>query len=397
MRTTVPVAVRGAPFTSPTLRILHVTKRFRPFPGGVERFVEDLAIGQAGRGHDVHVLTIDRDMVGGAEEVQPRHERFGGLEIHRVPAIGGKRKQLAIGGYERILRHLRDADVVHHHDPRFLFETALAVRRMVGRPLLFHTHGLIWHTSKYRWLKHVAMRRYYGPVMRRMVDIIIADSENDVALLAETAGLSGGPVRLLPNAINLDRFAAIRARAEPGLILVFGRIDRHKGLDRLLRVLRGVDGEWRLVVAGTGDPDLLGELAVEAGRLGIGDRITWAGRISDDELDDLLGRAALVAFPSRFEGFGLALLEAIAAGRPVLASDLPTHREILGPGLPSRIVSFEPGDRETAAAIGTALGLSSDDAMALGAVERQRAAAFGFEEYLDAIDAIYRELDLLPA
>lgn len=357
--------------------------------------MEDLAIGQVGRGHEVHVLTIDRDMVGGAVESQPAYEEFAGLQIHRVPAIGGKRKQVAVRGYDVILRQLRDADVVHHHDPRFAFETAVAVRRLAGRPLIFHTHGLIWHTSKYRWLKHVAMRRYYGPVMRRLVDIIIADSANDVALLASTASISGPQVRLLPNAINLDRFAAVRPRPEVGLILAYGRIDRHKGLDRLLHVLARVDADWRLVVAGTGEPALLRELAAETERLGIQRRVIWAGRVSDEELDDLLARARLVAFPSRFEGFGLALLEGLAAGRPLLASDLPTHREILGPELSSLIVDWDAD--EAASAVRATLDMPANVQAALGASERSRAAAFGFGDYLDGIHAIYRELGLLPA
>ena len=356
--------------------------------------MEDLATAQAERGHQVRVLTIDRDLVGGDPRRLLARETHRGVDVLRVPAVGTSRKQFATGSYEDILTSLRTADVVHHHDPRFLFELTTAVRRLTGRPVIFHTHGLIWHTDRFATLKQLASRWYYGPMLRHAVDVVIADSDADADRLAASARVEGGRVRVYRNAIDLSRFAGITRAPDSELIACFGRLDTHKGLDRLLAALPKVQLSWRLEVAGTGPDDIVKRLRDTARSLDIDDRVSWLGRISDEALDALIARAALVIFPSRSEGFGIALLEALAAGAPVLASDIPPHREVLGPELADRLADFDDPS-ELAARISAALGAREDSMVRER--ERARAETFGHGDLVDAIEALYVELGLRPA
>lgn len=374
------------------LRIVHITKRFWPFSGGVERYVEDLAREQLRRGHVPVILTPDRDLVTRSSERLPSAEYYRELRIERVPALGNARKQLPIGRFGAILRTLRWAEVVHHHDPRFLFETALLARRLLPFRLIFHTHGLILHTDSYRRLKRILLTTYYGPALRHLIDAVVADSEGDRALLDRTAGVSGDHVHLVRNAIDLTPFLPIEPEPEEGLLLVFGRIDRHKGLALLLRSLAGISRPWRLAVAGTGPDDLVAELRSLADGLGIADRVRWEGQVSDDDLRRLLGRASLVVFPSEFEGFGLALLEAMAAGRPVVANAIPTHAEILGPELAQLLVPF--ADRAATEAIAGLLDAPVNDREALGARGRARAREFDLPRLVDELEGIYAAIGL---
>lgn len=377
------------------MTILHITKRFWPFEGGVERYVGDLGAAQAAQGHRVRVLTIDRDLMGSVAGSLPPREEYRSIDVLRVPAVGTPRKQFPVGRYGLIIQALRNADVVHHHDPRFLFETAIAVRRLAGRPLIFHTHGLIWHTPQYSRLKQLAMRCYYGPLLRTCVDAIVADSVADAVLLADTGNVRGPRVHVIRNAVDVTRFSRITRRPERGLILVFGRLDTHKGLDQLLSLLGQVPGDWRLIIAGTGPADMRSGLEALASAAGISGRIAWAGRVPDADLDQLLARAWLAVFPSRFEGFGLALLEALAAGVPVLASSLPTHREILGPELASRITVFDDTP-QAASAVVDALTCSVGEAARLSRVGRSRAAQFSQGDLSDGITTLYDELGIRP-
>lgn len=380
---------------SQRLRILHVTKRFWPNTGGVERYVEDLAQQQLLRGHTPVILTPDRDLVTGLGGRLPTAEYYRGLRIKRVPAIGNARKQVPVGGLGTIFQALRWADVVHHHDPRFLFETTVLARRLMRFRLLFHTHGLILHTDAYQRLKRGLLAVYYGPVLRHLVDGVIADSEGDLALLNRAAGVSGPRVHLIPNAIDLTRFLEIEPAPEGGTLLAFGRVDRHKGLGLLLRRLAPLAGGWRLVVAGSGPAPLIGELRSLADELGIADRVSWEGQVSDAALKTLLARASIVVFPSEFEGFGLALLEAMAAGRPVIASAIPTHAEVLGPALPELLVHF--GDAEATKKIASLLAAPADEREALGARARERSLAFNLPRLVDQVEDLYQALGVSPS
>ena len=106
------------------------------------------------------------------------------------------------------------------------------------------------------------------------------------------------------------------------------------------------------------------------------------GRVSPDELVDLYRRASALVFPSRYEGFGQPVLEALACGCPVACSDLPPLREVAG----DAAVYLEPDDPESIAA-----GVREAIARG-GASGPQRAARFTWDETARRHDAVYREL-----
>jgi alpha-1,3-mannosyltransferase len=374
------------------LRILHVTKRFRPYSGGVERYVEDLATRQCANGHSLVILTQNRDLVTGIPGRLATSERFGGLGVERVPVVGNARKQFPVGRYARVVQLFRWADVVHIHDPRFLFETSVALRLLTGTPLIFHTHGLIFHTSRFRWLKRLAQRIYYGPLLSHCVDMTIAGSDGDASLLTTYGGPPGGRLAVIPNAVDLTRYLELPDRTDQNLILSFGRIDTHKGLATLLEAVHTISRPWRLVVVGSGPAPLVAELKAKAQTLGIASRVEWAGRVDDATLLGLLGRAAVAVFPSTFEGFGLALLEALAAGRVVIANDLPTHRQILGTSLADSITNF--GSTAASGAIENALSLTPDQRSRLTSTGRERARLFDEQSLCQQIDDVYEQLSI---
>ena len=374
------------------LRILHVSKRYWPFVGGVERYVRDLAVAQRRAGHDVRVLTIDHDVLGVVTERLPRREAHEGIDVWRVHAVGGQRKQVLAEWPSEVLRQVRRADVIHHHDPRFLLETVLTVAGLARRPVIFHTHGMILHTRAYYRLKRLVLRGYYGPLLSVGTAAIVAGSQADATLMAEYCGIGADRVRLFLNAIDLERYGRIDRRPAAGRLLCFGRIDVHKGLDRLLDVLAAVPGSWQLDVAGEGPRTVVELLRRRAATLGLAERVTWHGRVSDENLDELLAQAALVLFPSRFEGFGLALVEALAAGCPVLASEIPSHREILASGLPDRLLDFDSPDASRRLAAVLATGVA--DPSGTTAVFRAQAARFSIERLAGQIEGLYHELGL---
>ena len=372
------------------MRILHVTKRYWPFQGGVERYVEDLAQGQAARGHDATVLTIDHDVMGTSAQRLPRSEEQGPVHVRRVRAIGGPRKQFIAEIPTGVVELLRTADVVHHHDPRFVFELAVATRRIIGKPLLVHTHGLILHTGDLRRIKGFLLRFYYGPVFRHLVTGVVADSSSDRLMLRQACRVPDDRIHLFLNALDLRPFRSITRDPQPGRLLVFGRIDSHKGHADLLRALATVDDPWELDVVGGGSESLVSELQALAGELGIGERVHWQGQVDDDVLGSMLGRAWLVCFPSRFEGFGLALVEAMASGCNVLASNLPTHREILGEELAGQVVDF--ADPTVSERLAAEIRLPLSTVTSREQAVRTRSEHFSIDRLVEEFEAFYREL-----
>jgi glycosyltransferase involved in cell wall biosynthesis len=168
-----------------------------------------------------------------------------------------------------------------------------------------------------------------------------------------------------------------------------GTLELRKGHDVLLRACTGLDVD--IVFAGP-TVGREGELRRLAAELGLGERLSILGRVPDDVLARLYRDATVLAMPSFGEGFGLPVLEAMAAGAPVVASDLPAIREVAGDGA----VLVPPGD---VAALATALAQAfTDEALRsrLRASALERARAFSWERAAEATVQAYRSALVAP-
>jgi glycosyltransferase involved in cell wall biosynthesis/O-antigen/teichoic acid export membrane protein len=199
---------------------------------------------------------------------------------------------------------------------------------------------------------------------------------------------SGNPaadVTVVPNGVPRGAFDV---RAERGNDVVFlGRLEiAQKGLDLLLDAVAAVPDELpgRLVLAGDG-PDRRA-LEVRAQRLGIADRVVFAGRVEGADKLALLAGARLVAMPSRFETFGIVAAEALACGTPVVAFEIPSLREVVAPGTGVLVPAFD------VAAFGRALVELARDrerVEAMGRQGRAHARRYDWDDVAAQQEAVY--------
>jgi glycosyltransferase involved in cell wall biosynthesis len=120
-------------------------------------------------------------------------------------------------------------------------------------------------------------------------------------------------------------------RAKPTLLIFVGRLEANKGLHELLHTFRklvAVEPELHLKIIGDGP--LRGSLQRETETLGLSRQVSFCGELPRSQVRAELQRADLFVYPSQYESFGLAVLEAMAVGVPVLCSDLPALREVTG-------------------------------------------------------------------
>lgn len=168
-------------------------------------------------------------------------------------------------------------------------------------------------------------------------------------------------------------------------VLTVGETSPRKRYSVVLEALAHVDDAVRLVMAGprAGDEQRLAQLASS---LGLSRRLSRLGAVSDGELAALYAGAAALCFPSVTEGFGLPVLEAMAAGTPVIASDIPATRELAGD---AALYCDAADARGWAEAIAT---LASDDAgrEKLAKAGRERAARFTWERTATATLEAYQ-------
>lgn len=369
------------------LRIVHLIRRFHPLVGGTERYALDLARRQVADGHLVEVVTLRRDVISKSSAQLPGVEVFDGIHIERLPGLGGPRWAMT-SRPDQLLARVARADVVHLHDLRFhylLAHLGTAARR---HRLIVHTHGLFFHTPDLARTKRLALRAFYGPIALIGGSVFVADSHIDRDQLIAAVPSLAPVVQVVPNAIDLRVARAIRRAPERGLLLSFGRLTESKGLREAITALAELaDEDWHLVVAGPDERDEARILAGLASGMGIAERVTFLGQVDEARLSELLGTASIALFPSRGEGFGLALVEALAAGLPVVANDIPAHREVLGEDLTACLVNF--GQPETAAARIANLLDDPGERARLGAAGQVRSKLFDIDRLWSDLQQLY--------
>lgn len=231
-------------------------------------------------------------------------------------------------------------DVVHSHWPLPMGLPAWAAARASRKtPRLVATfHGA-----------EVALARrkaHYRPVLRwltRGLDAAIANSSSTAATVRELTGVEASIIPFGPprGAVGFDRERGEAPGPSGGLPVVFsvGRVIERKGFPVLVRAAKALRGKARVVIAGDGEYRKVVEK--EIARLGVGDVVTLAGRVSNEELAALYGRCAVFCLPAvvdsrgETEGLGVVLIEAMAHGKPVVASRLG--------GIPDAVADGETG------------------------------------------------------
>ncbi len=261
----------------------------------------------------------------------------------------------------RVVRALRDEafDVLHLHEPMApgpsMTATMLKPAPMVGT---FHRAG--------------DSRSY--DVFRPAVKWLARRFEVKVAVSEEAASVArrqiGGDYEVLFNAVEFARYQACAVEpTERPAILFCGRHEPRKGLAVLLDAMSELPADVDLWVASDG-PETERLAAAVAGD----SRVKWLGRITDNDKIELMRRATVFCAPSLGgESFGIVLLEAMAAGTPVVASDLPGYRLVARDGADAMLA--QPGDSHALAlALRRAIeGTSTVDAMVASGLERARA------------------------
>jgi glycosyltransferase involved in cell wall biosynthesis len=237
-----------------------------------------------------------------------------------------------------------------------------ATRRNVT---VFHDLQHKRHPEYFRWFDLPFWRMLLWASARRSSKII-AVSEATRNDLARFYPFTEGRVTVIPHGVDPAFFALDRSRVEP-YILCVSTLHPHKNLDRLIRAYARQKRDYKLVLAGMRGFHTAKVEALIA-ELGVSDSVELKGWIPRSDLLRLYERARAFIYPSTFEGFGMPVLEAMAAGLPVACSDIPPLREVAG----DSALYFDPLDES---AIATAL----DQVIHATPNGRERARSFRWE------------------
>ena len=308
------------------MKILHIITSLRI--GGAERMVSELLPRLCNRGHDVELLLFD----GTRSSLYNRVEQEG-ITIH---TLGKGAMQMWNPLYVfRLCKflHRERFDIVHTHNTPCQLLTALAARK--NAPMLITTeHNTFNRRRNWRWYA-VIDRWMYGKY-----DYVICVGEKVKENLTTRLykNINSANFAVVPNGIDLKRFTDAvpytllynPKKEDEYIIIMVAAFRKQKDQPTLLRAMQYLPDNYMLWLAGDGEQKK--ECEKLADSLGISRRVRFLG--DRDDIPQLLATADVVVLSSHYEGFGLAIVEGMATGRPIIVSDVDgLHDIVAGAGL----------------------------------------------------------------
>lgn len=353
-------------------------------PGGVQFHVRDLAEHFIGLGHDVSVIAPADDDDGDGS--RPAYLTSCG---RAVPVrYNGSVARLTFGPVTnaRVNRWLDegDFDVIHIHEPMTPSASVIALwGASVPVVATFHTSNV---RSRAMHVAHPLLR----PSMEKVRARIAVSEEARRTVRRHLRADS----YVIPNGVDVQRFAAAArdprwvGTPEAPTLAFLGRIDEpRKGLDVLLEALPALTRRWpglRVIVAGPGDVGHVDAALLRP----VADRVEFLGLVSEEDKASLLASVDLYIAPhTGGESFGIVLVEAMAAGAPVVASDLTAFVQVLGDRAAG--VTFPNGHADALASTVAELIEAPERRLELRTAGQRRAEGFDWSVVAAKVLAVY--------
>jgi len=362
------------------MKVLHLGKYYPPVYGGFETHLGLLASGLAVSGLNVRVVVSD---VGFTR----RDDISSGVRITRLPRFAEFFGAPLYTGIAKCIRE-EHPDIVHIHWPNPW--SILGYLRSSHKGLLVVTY----HSDV---VGRKILQKAFAPFLRAVLDraAVILPTSSNYMVSSVVLGPYVSKCRVVPLGISAEEpahsndaeVAAIQARFSKPIVLAVGRLVRYKGFEYLIRAMRDVDAQLVII----GDGPLRDELQAKIVHMGIQHRAVILPRVDDVKPYYCASKMFVLSSVTRAEAFGIVQLEAMAAGKPVINTALPTgvtHVSIDG------VTGLTVPPRDSRAMVVAINRLLDDPGMAsnFGVAGQERVRTlFNAHAMVQAVSDIYRE------
>ena len=330
------------------MKILQITPFFFPSIAGIENYVYNLSDHLSNKGHNITILTVN------TEKVQKEEIISKNVSVYRCSLNFRYHKGLVSIEFIKRILSANDYDMYHVHIPFPLgLEIAVVASKFHNIPLVVTHHGEYTKGNVLYSLISSTYSKICRTISLKYADWIVFLTQSYSESLKLNKKIRK-KIKIIKSGVDTQRFSTTNDGAtlrkkygftdRDKVVLFVGSLslyNRYKGVDYLIKALSGIrsaDGNIKLVIVGRGE--LVSELKELAKQLKLENEVIFATSVSDEELPYYYAMCDVFVLPSISgpESFGIVLLEAMASGKPVIASNLPGVKDVVKEGITGYLV-----------------------------------------------------------
>ncbi len=362
-----------------SMKILHVCNHFHPCLGGIERHIEDLCKNLRELGHQSDVACLNTCAY--SKEKLPRYDEYDGIKIYRLPYVNLRFYKIA----PSIFRLIKEYDIIHVHGLGFFSDFLSLTKSVHKKPLFLSTHGGVFHTKDFYNVKEIYFNFWCKFTLKRF-NKIIAVSKNDAQLFSKISS----NVVFIPNAIEMYVFDGVGGSPEDYSFLYVGRISKNKRLDNMINTfyfLKKEISNIRLYLVGGDWDNIRKDLEILIQEKKLKENVIFTGGVEDrGELVNYFSKSKFFVSASEYEGFGISVLEAMAAGLIPIVNDIGAFRSYIKEGVNGFFVDYSVPER----AANRILAILEVDMAKIDENAKETASKYDWSLIIKEIEEVYR-------
>lgn len=317
------------------MRIAQLSNHYFPCTGGIEGFVQQLAENLNKKGIQCAELCLNK--CWDSSKLLPEKETINGVTVHRMPFLNLQWHKVPRG----LLGKITGFDLAHVHSPGFFIDLLVVTKWLHKKKIVVSTHGGIFHSKQLGLLKKAYFHIWWR-LLFKAIDFVICDSQHDFELFSKIA--KKGKIKLIENAVPVEKFLRLGKQKKKNTFLFVGRLSRNKRIDLLIESFAKIaekEKGSRLQIIGRDFEQLLPELEKKVRQHGLQHNIVFRGEVSEAQLMQAYDESQFFISASAYEGFGIAVIEAMAAGAIPVLNNIATFNAFVQDARNGFILDFE--------------------------------------------------------
>ena len=375
------------------MQVIQVCPAFFPYHGGLETHVEEISKHLTNSGFTVKIYTTD------PSGRLPKKQTIEGLEIFRFRAFSPNRVYFFAPGLYSALKRIENAQIIHAHGyPNFPALAAALAKSGNGKPFILTPHYGGYDvqtlgTSTWRIFAKKSYNFSMGRYILSRANAVVTVAKFEREILKQKFGVDDDRITYIPNGVNVASFKIVPKNEEDTkTILYVGRLERYKGIHFLIeafKVVKTIFPNSRLIIVGSGA--YKENLIHLTSSLGLQKSVSFLENIPKEHLTQLYRSSSVFVSLSQYEGQPIALIEAMAYGLPVIATNVGALPEFIQNAKNGFLLNFPPNKKELVDLI-TSLLENPDSSTKIGFEARNSILSrFSWEKTVKSLIKLYEQ------